>query len=146
VHEKRRKFECPTCHKRFAQHIDLARHVDAVHRGIKAFACPLCQKGFGYSSNLNKHVEAVHKDKVEVRRSKGQQAQFVMRETQAAIPMPMGASATISTGEHPRPTGWRAKKANEGMGIPAGAAAAAAALAGVGAGAGTGTGDAPSSA
>lgn len=53
--EKHKPFECPECHKRFAERKILKRHLK-IH-GIKPHACTECDMSFAESSNLSKHMK-----------------------------------------------------------------------------------------
>lgn len=49
-------FECPECHKVFAERKILKRHLK-IHSPIKPHACPECDMSFAESSNLSKHMK-----------------------------------------------------------------------------------------
>ena len=55
-----RKYICDRCNKAFKIKRDLARHIDAVHLGIRNFKCNQCEKSFALGSGLKAHIEAVH--------------------------------------------------------------------------------------
>lgn len=52
--ETNNSFECPDCHKVFAEKKILKRHLK-IHSPIKPHACPECDMSFAESSNLSKH-------------------------------------------------------------------------------------------
>lgn len=54
--EKKNSFECPDCHKVFAEKKILKRHLK-IHSPIKPHACPECDMSFAESSNLSKHFK-----------------------------------------------------------------------------------------
>lgn len=49
-------FECPDCHKVFAENKILKRHLK-IHSPIKPHACTECDMSFAESSNLSKHMK-----------------------------------------------------------------------------------------
>lgn len=51
-----KSFECPECHKVFAERKILKRHLK-IHSPIKPHACPECDMSFAESSNLSKHMK-----------------------------------------------------------------------------------------
>lgn len=54
--ETRKSFECPECHKVFAERKILKRHLK-IHSPIKPHACSECDMSFAESSNLSKHMK-----------------------------------------------------------------------------------------
>lgn len=52
--KKPKSFECPTCHKVFAENKILKRHLK-IHNPIKPHVCNVCEMSFAESSNLTKH-------------------------------------------------------------------------------------------
>lgn len=53
---KKNSFECPECHKIFAESKILRRHLK-IHSPIKPHRCPECSMSFAESSNLSKHIK-----------------------------------------------------------------------------------------
>lgn len=51
-----KSFECPECHKCFAEKKILNRHLK-IHNPIKSHACNICDMTFAESSNLTKHMK-----------------------------------------------------------------------------------------
>lgn len=51
-----KSFECPECHKCFAEKKILNRHLK-IHNPIKSHACNVCNMTFAESSNLTKHMK-----------------------------------------------------------------------------------------
>lgn len=49
-------FECPECHKCFAEKKILNRHLK-IHNPVKSHACNICNMTFAESSNLTKHMK-----------------------------------------------------------------------------------------
>ena len=47
---------CEFCGKNFGSDVNLKRHINCVHRGIKNFKCEYCAKQFGYKQDLKKHI------------------------------------------------------------------------------------------
>lgn len=54
--DAKNSFECPECHKIFAERKVLKRHLK-IHSPIKPHACPECEMSFAESSNLSKHMK-----------------------------------------------------------------------------------------
>lgn len=56
TNETKNPFECPECHKVFAERKVLKRHLK-IHSPIKPHACTECDMSFAESSNLSKHMK-----------------------------------------------------------------------------------------
>lgn len=56
VDKKPKSFECPECHKIFAENKILKRHLK-IHNPIKPHICDVCKMAFAESSNLTKHMK-----------------------------------------------------------------------------------------
>merc|ERR1719354_939300 len=54
LHTEEKKYECPTCQKRFHQSGNLKEHIRS-HTGEKRFKCQDCNKAFVTSSQYKKH-------------------------------------------------------------------------------------------
>lgn len=54
--KKTSRYECPECHKVFAESKILRRHLK-IHSPIKPHHCPECSMSFAESSNLHKHMK-----------------------------------------------------------------------------------------
>lgn len=54
--KKPKSFECPECHKVFAENKILKRHLK-IHNPIKPHVCNTCKMSFAESSNLTKHMK-----------------------------------------------------------------------------------------
>lgn len=54
--EVKNSFECPECHKIFAERKILRRHLK-IHSPIKPHVCTECDMSFAESSNLSKHMK-----------------------------------------------------------------------------------------
>ena len=53
-------YACLKCAYETPRRQCLAKHIDAVHRGLRPYVCPVCGKRCSQSSQLNKHVRLVH--------------------------------------------------------------------------------------
>lgn len=51
-----KSFECPECHKIFAENKILKRHLK-IHNPVKPHVCNVCEMAFAESSNLTKHMK-----------------------------------------------------------------------------------------
>lgn len=56
VKKSEKSFECPECHKCFAEKKILNRHLK-IHNPIKSHVCNICHMTFAESSNLTKHMK-----------------------------------------------------------------------------------------
>lgn len=55
VHERLRRYICPTCDKTFGKKSGLNRHIQTVHEKIKNFLCDLCERSFGEKIQMQRH-------------------------------------------------------------------------------------------
>ena len=55
-----KKFKCEECPYSSSQHIDLQRHVNAVHKNIKDHVCNLCGYATYHKHALTRHERQVH--------------------------------------------------------------------------------------
>jgi uncharacterized Zn-finger protein len=57
--KRSRPFACSSCDRSYLRSIDLKRHIETLHEGIRDFQCDLCKKGFtrkeGLMAHLNRH-------------------------------------------------------------------------------------------
>ncbi|KAG7297424.1 hypothetical protein JYU34_019411 [Plutella xylostella] len=58
---KEKKFKCDSCAKAFHTKVEVERHFQSDHLGIKNHVCNICEKAFGYRSAMMKHQLHVHK-------------------------------------------------------------------------------------
>ena len=61
--ERKKDFECTTCHKGFKNNSNLKRHVSFFHEDGKRHSCPKCGKSFVTKEYVKEHVEVVHEGK-----------------------------------------------------------------------------------
>ncbi|XP_026729201.1 zinc finger protein 454-like [Trichoplusia ni] len=54
-------FKCDTCQRGFHSKLNLERHFEADHLGIKNHICHVCGKAFGYRKAMMRHQLDVHK-------------------------------------------------------------------------------------
>ena len=53
-------FPCTKCESSFPRPVELRRHFDSVHLGLKPHQCTQCDKAYGLKHHLVNHVSAVH--------------------------------------------------------------------------------------
>jgi KRAB domain-containing zinc finger protein len=61
IHEERKDFECPVCHKEFGEAGSLKVHRESVHEGVR-YECPMadCDKSYAYKGRCVSHIRLEH--------------------------------------------------------------------------------------
>lgn len=52
-----RPFECKRCNRGYLRHVDLLRHIEIVHLGVRKHFCEICNKSFTRKEGLRIHSE-----------------------------------------------------------------------------------------
>ena len=60
-------FKCKKCEKIFVSKIQLKKHIEITHQGIKNHECEHCEKIFSLSENLKRHIKIVHEGRKDYR-------------------------------------------------------------------------------
>lgn len=63
VHDNRKDFQCPICHKLHGLKNNLDGHIKSVHENIRKCQCPMCKYSTGFKSIVKKHIKIVHEKK-----------------------------------------------------------------------------------
>jgi KRAB domain-containing zinc finger protein len=54
------RYHCPQCTHASSTRSSLQMHIRTIHEERKDFECPVCHKEFGYAGSLKRHRESVH--------------------------------------------------------------------------------------
>lgn len=57
IPNRSRPFECQTCDRGYLRHVDLLRHIETVHLGVRKHFCTICSKAFTRKEGLRIHSE-----------------------------------------------------------------------------------------
>ena len=57
IPNRHRPFECDRCHRGYLRHVDLLRHIETVHLGVRRHFCRNCNKAFTRKEGLRIHSE-----------------------------------------------------------------------------------------
>ena len=63
IPDKNRPFRCVKCNRCFSQKVNLKRHIESVHEGIKPLKChkcDICDYKTAKKTDLKRHIESVH--------------------------------------------------------------------------------------
>lgn len=55
-----RSYQCYLCKKLCSRPLDLTRHIQSVHTGLKPFQCQTCLRRFGAKGSLKVHINRIH--------------------------------------------------------------------------------------
>jgi uncharacterized Zn-finger protein len=57
IPNRSRPFECQKCNRGYLRHVDLSRHIETVHLGVRKYFCQVCSKSFTRKEGLRIHSE-----------------------------------------------------------------------------------------
>lgn len=57
IPNRNRPFECARCERGYLRHVDLMRHIETVHLGVRRHFCSKCNKAFTRKEGLRIHSE-----------------------------------------------------------------------------------------
>jgi uncharacterized Zn-finger protein len=57
IPNRSRPFECQKCNRGYLRHVDLSRHIETVHLGVRKHFCQVCNKSFTRKEGLRIHSE-----------------------------------------------------------------------------------------
>jgi uncharacterized Zn-finger protein len=113
VHDKRKDFECPECHKGFATAFDLKKHREAVHEYVR-HECPVveCDKSYTMRASCVDHIRLEHGSKsslVPIRRTIEEQIEASKSRNQSASSSSASSSSSRGGRKFVRKEGYEYK-------------------------------------
>ena len=61
IHKKIKNFKCNFCKKPFSKAVNLKKHQEAIHEGIR-HKCRYCEASYTETGTLQKHIKHVHEE------------------------------------------------------------------------------------